>query len=69
MACVVCKESRAAVSCCGQRLCVMDAFVSEHVHHEPRWAICNKAVYNRDIDAARAVRTVFESNLLDIFVA
>lgn len=54
--CVLCKEARAGISCCGERLCMMDAITSPHAHHEARWAVYNPAVYNRDIGAVRAVR-------------
>jgi hypothetical protein len=38
------------------RMCVLDAYCSEHLKHEPRWAVLNRAAYNRDIAVVRAVR-------------
>ncbi len=47
--------NRSAISCCGQRLCLVHAFGGAHSQHESKWAVYNRSVYNKQLPAVKAV--------------
>ena len=54
--CSDCSVARAAVSCCGVRLCLLHGYTSKHAAHEKKWAVYNRAVYDSTLPAVKQVR-------------